>query len=169
LPVRSDSVQSIMVAIALVCMAAISGAQAEADEGRSPDPEAVHSLWSAIDSMWNAGDPVRFSELFTEDASFEFVDRGDRLENRADILERFAEQFRQRAPDLRHSTSLREVHAITPEVLAADGTVEILRVASGADAEPLVLMTYALFTVMLQDAGDLKIRTLRVYRLPSES
>ena len=30
-------------------------------------------------------------------------------------------------------------------------------------------MTYALFTVMLQDAGDLKIRTLRVYRLPSES
>ena len=122
-----------------------------------------------MDATWNARDAEQFSRLFAEDVSFEFVDRGEALEGRAAVLEHFAERFPSLEPDLRHRTRVRQVLPIAIDALAVDGNVEILRNQPGAETEPAVLRTFAIFAVMRRDSERLGIRALRTYELPARS
>jgi uncharacterized protein (TIGR02246 family) len=128
---------------------------------------AVRSLWSTLDSLWNARDADRLSRLFTDDASFRFVDRGQSLESRASIQQHFTKQFSQQAPELRHRTRVRESRNVAPNIVAVDGDVEVLRTGSEESLPPAVLRRFAIFAVMQKSAAGWQIRLLRVFQLPA--
>jgi uncharacterized protein (TIGR02246 family) len=151
-----------MVGVMLAC----TPVPAAARDGESTDGPAVRALWSTLDQSWNARDAERFGQLFTEDASFGFVDRGQSLESRATIHEHFTEQFRVSSPELRHRTRVHDVRPVSPDVVAMDGTVEILRSEPGPGERHSVLRTFAIFAVMLRADDNWNIRALRVYQLP---
>ena len=130
-----------------------------------PDTAAVHELWRAIDHHWNARDPQSFAALYTENASFIFVDRRDTLSGRAAILERFEAEFPAMAPDLRHRSTPGPIREAGAGVLAMDGTVEILRVADATRGDVELLRTFAIFALMRADSGALRIDVLRVYEI----
>lgn len=141
-------------------------APAAATEALSTDDDAVRALWSALDASWDARDAERFSALFAVDASFEFVDRGQRLEGRASIRRHFAERFPQFAPDSRHRTRVCETRELGPGLRSVDGRVEILRDGADGGTASAVTRTFAIFAVMSQVGDGWKIRMLRAYRLP---
>lgn len=147
------------------------GSEAPAPEARAPeapsDRAAPRTIGSTIDARWNARDADGFSELFTEEASFQFPDRGTSLDGRATIRRYFAEQFPQFAPELRHRTSVRETRMITPDFHTVDGTVEIVRVADDEGTEPTLLRSFAIFALMHRSTEGWKIRELRAYQLPA--
>jgi len=130
------------------------------------DDEAVRRLWSTLDAIWNERDAERFSELFTTDASWVFVDRGDSMVGRTAIHARFAEQFPALAPELRHRTTVRTVRAVGPDVRAVDAEVEILRDGPGGSVEPTVLRRFAVTAVMPRTQDGWRIAVLRVWQLP---
>lgn len=131
----------------------------------SPDTAAVRALWQAIDDHWNARDPDAFARLYTEGASFIFVDRGDALSGRPQILERFRAQFPAMEPALRHRSTPGAIREVSPDVLAMDGSVEILRVTDPERGGGDVLRTFAIFALMRRDSGELRIDVLRVYEI----
>ena len=133
----------------------------------SANEDSSRAFWSTLDAIWNARDAERFSQLFTEDASFRFVDRGASLESRAAIHRHFADQFSRQALDLRHLTQVRESRIVALNVVAVDGTVEVVRKGSDESAPPTVLRTFAVFAVMLKSADEWRIQLLRVYPMPA--
>jgi uncharacterized protein (TIGR02246 family) len=134
--------------------------------GATSAPGDVRSLWSQLDTLWNGRDAQQFSDLFTAEASFGFVDRGESLDGRAAIYRSFSERFPRFPRELRHQTDVLEVRDIAPGVCTVDGRVEILRVAPGDDAEPEVLRAFAIFAVMLRTDAGWRIRELRAFQLP---
>lgn len=142
--------------------------QALAETGRNTDGAgAVRETWSNLDEFWNARDAERFAELFTSDTSFHFVDRRETLATRTVVRDYFAERFPRFAPELRHRTEIQDVWPVAPDVRALDGTVEVVRVATGTDAEPEILRTFAIFGLMKQVGVDWRIDVLRVYLIPA--
>lgn len=138
----------------------------QATMSSSSDSTAIHAFWSTLDRTWAARDADRFSQYFTEDASFAFLDRGRWLETRATIHQYFTEQFRSQRPDLRHATKVDAIRPIAEQVVAVDGEVEILE--DGArDATPTVLRRLAITAVMVRDAGAWRIHLLRAYPSPA--
>ena len=131
------------------------------------DDTAVKGFWSTLDAIWNARDAGRFSELFTTDASFRFVDSGLSLDARGPIHDFFATQFSKQSPELRHETRVRESHAVGPGALAIDALIEVSRSQPEPRSSATVLQTFAAFAVMTRSAKQLQIRLLRVYRLPT--
>lgn len=134
-------------------------------QDRAADSTAVEAFWSKLDSVWNARDAQRLSELFTDDASFALVERGQSFETRSAIHRRFVQQFRIQSPELRHTTRLRRFHRVAPDIVVIDGIVEV----SSADAESAALTVvrhFAITAVMVQDSQAWRIRLVRAYQLP---
>jgi len=130
----------------------------------APDADAaIRAIWAELDARWNGRDAIGFSELFTDDVSFEFVDRGESLEGRTVVREYFSQRFPRFAPGLRHRTTVRDIAIIASNVAAVDGTVEILR--ETPDMDSALLRTFAIFAVMTRDTEVWTIRMLRVYEL----
>lgn len=160
-----------LIAIVLIGTVALplhaASAQANAAVAESTDDATIRSLWAKLDAAWSTRDAEQFSRLFTEDASFGFVGRGQALESRAIIRQHFTQQFSRQAPELRHLTQVREIRLVAPGVVTVDGNVDVLRKASGESAESTVLRTFAIFAVMLKSDDGWEIRVLRAYQLPS--
>jgi uncharacterized protein (TIGR02246 family) len=156
----------VLGAVAVPPVPARAEAASRADAGHG---EMVRELWAAVDATWNARDAPRFSDLFAVDASFQFVDRGEALEGRPIILQRFTDLFPTFGPDLRHRTTVREIRAVAPGVVATDVLVEILRTAPAGSAEPAVIRTFATFAVLVDTGEGWRIRLLRVFQLPIPS
>jgi uncharacterized protein (TIGR02246 family) len=129
------------------------------------DSATVHELWATLDRHWNSGDARAFADLYTEDASFIFVDRADTLSGHAEILERFTGQFASTAPDLRHRSTPGAIRRVAPDIIVMDGTVEILRVTDPDEGNGDVVLTFAIFALMRPVAGELRIELLRVYQM----
>lgn len=159
-------VRALVVVGLFTVQSADAGAQAVARAGANDDGAQIRQLWSTLDSLWNGRDAAGFSELFTPDASFVFVDRRQSLDGRAGILDFFSGQFPARAPELRHRTTVMGISDIAPGVHAVDGTVEILRVEPGTSAQPVVLRTFAIFAVMGRHADGWSISLLRIFAMP---
>lgn len=125
----------------------------------------IRSLWSRLDALWNERDAQRFSELFTVDGNFVFVDTGVSLDGRAAIQESFAERFPDFAPNVRHRTTVAEIRDIAPDVHTVDGKVEILRMEPDAGADPTVVRRFAIFAVLVRGDDGWGIRELRAFQV----
>jgi uncharacterized protein (TIGR02246 family) len=137
------------------------------DLGTPPASElrAMRAFWTSLDSLWKERDAPAFRELFTEDASFAFVDRGVTLEPRTMIDRHFIDQFARQSPDLIHTSSVRAVRVVAPGVLTADVGIEVRRVGAGG-AEPSLLRRFDVLAVMRRTDDRWRIELLRAYPLP---
>jgi uncharacterized protein (TIGR02246 family) len=126
----------------------------------------ARAFWSSLDSLWKARDAQAFRELFTENASFAFVDRGVTLEPRTMIDRHFADQFARQSPALRHLSSVRSARVIAPDVIAADVGIEVWRTAEDGGA-PTLVRRFETFAVMRRIADRWRIELLRAYLLPA--
>lgn len=131
---------------------------------QAADHAAIRALWSTLDDFWDQRDAQRFSRLFTADATFDFVERRQRLDGRDAVLLSFADRFPGFAPDLRHRTTVDEIRDIAPDVCAVTGSVEILR--TSPQSTP-VLLRFAIFAIMRRTGDDWRIEILRAYELPA--
>jgi uncharacterized protein (TIGR02246 family) len=154
-----------VILIATGAMAA-GGTRSAADSDRASRDAAVRGLWATLDAKWNEREARPFSEVFTDDASLEFVGRGPALEGRESILRHFAEQFPRTPPDLRHRTSVLHVRPVESATCAIDGKVEILRVSADAAGNPSLVRTFSVFAVMRETAQGWRVQMLRAYQLP---
>lgn len=152
----------------LVALALVAAAPSAAQTPGTPGEAEAHQVFDELDRQWNARDAEAFSAVFAGDASFVFVDRRDTLQGRRAILERFSVQFPTMAPELRHRTTIQDVRAVASGAQMVDGTVEILRQAQPEAGEPVVLLTFAVFGVVVRGTGEWQIQALRVVELPEE-
>jgi uncharacterized protein (TIGR02246 family) len=160
------AVRGVTVSLLTFCAVAPAAAQTPADTSDIEDD--IRRVWSELDRHWNEREPEGFSALFDRDASFVFVDRRDALDGRAEILARFSGQFASMAPELRHRTTVGDIRTLTVDARILDGTVEILRVAGTGTEDPELLLTFAIFGIMVQRADGWRIRALRVVELTEE-
>lgn len=137
-------------------------------EASSPDDTAIRSFWSGLDAIWGERAAKPFSELFTLDGNFEFVDRSHRLEGRQAIYNHFLQQFPKLGPELAHRTIVRNIQRIAAGMWAVDGTVNILRTTAD-DGGAETLKTFAIFALMLKTDAGWRIRELRAFELPMAS
>jgi len=141
---------------------AVAEAQAP---GSSRDQTDIHALWAAVDDAWDRREAERFSDLFAESASLWFVDRGERIETRARILDRFIGQFADQSPDLRHTTRIDTVHALSGGLVGIDGEVLIQRLAPDGRGARTPVRRFAVTGVMEHDAAGWRIRVLRAFQI----
>ena len=132
------------------------------------DLRATQAFWATLDSIWAERDAPAFRELFSEDASFTFVDRGVTLQPRTAIDRHFIDQFATQSPNLRHVSTVRAVRPIAPGVLAADVGVEVSRIGEGGSG-PALLRRFDVFSVMRHLGGQWRIELLRATLVPSAS
>ena len=140
-------------------------AQAPSGAGAGADAD-IRAIWTALDGRWNARDAEGFATLFSPEARFVFVDRGESLDGRDQILFSFAERFPTFAPELRHRTTVHGVRHISRDVAVVDGGVEIRRLVPEPGAEPVTILTFAVVAVMVPSEEGWRIRELRVFELP---
>jgi uncharacterized protein (TIGR02246 family) len=153
------------VVVIAVAIAGASAAQPR-DGGESlqqADDAAVRAVWEAVDARWNARDFDGFTELFTSDAVFAFMDRGERMVGQPEIRETFARQFPAMSADLRHRTTVREVRSITAGVSTVDGSVDILRVPDASTTDTATIRSFVMAAVMLETPDGWRIRELHVH------
>ena len=127
---------------------------------------AVDAAWAEVDAAWNARDAARFSAVYTEDSSFEFVDRRHALDGRAAIRQHFEGQFPRTAAEYSHHTRIETVRAVADGAVTVDGVVEIRSAPAEAGQESSLFRTFAIFAVMVPAADAWQIDALRVYQLP---
>jgi uncharacterized protein (TIGR02246 family) len=125
----------------------------------------IQALWKAVDDAWDGRDAERFSHLFTEHASLWFVDRGERIETRTQILARFIGQFAGQSPDLRHTTRVDTVYALADGLAGIDGEVVIERLVPDGRGTRMPIRRFAVTGVMEQSAAGWRIRVLRAFRM----
>jgi ketosteroid isomerase-like protein len=163
---RRISAREVALPATSILVGLLCGCDVEAAPELAPDTDlTVREFWETLDARWNERDAARFSSLFTEDVSFEFVDRDESLDSSMTVREYFGTRFPTFAPELRHRTTVRDLRSLAPDVLAVDGRVEILREHSGETA-PALLRTFAIFAVMIQGSEGWRVRLIRIYRLP---
>lgn len=126
----------------------------------------IRQVWAALDERWNARDAEGFSALFSPGARFGFVDRGESLDGRGEILESFSGRFPTFAPEVRHRTTIEQAKPVSPDLAVLDGGVEILRVTADEETDPAVIRTFAIFALMQRTEEGWTIRELRVFELP---
>lgn len=126
--------------------------------------ESVLDVWAEIDAHWNARDADGFSERFTEDARFVFVDRRHELHARDGIHAHFSEQFPQIAAPFSHHTTITAIREIVPGVTEVDGKVEIMR-TSDDGAEPMRTRLFAIHGIMTRAEEVWRVDSLRVFEL----
>jgi uncharacterized protein (TIGR02246 family) len=130
------------------------------------DAAAIGKIWAEVDAAWNARDAARFSSLYTEDASFEFVDQGQRIEGRAAIRRHFEAQFPRTGAELSHHTRIRATRLIATGVVEADGVVQIMRAAAEGTGPAVVVRTFAIYAVMVRSSDLWRIGALRIFQMP---
>lgn len=157
----------LMVLAATAALTRVAPAQETPTDPLATALTAARSFWSTLDSTWRERDAPAFTELFTEDASFAFVDRGVTLEPRTMIARQFTEQFARQAPDLRHVTEVRAARVIAPGVLAVDVGIEVRRVSGDSAEPPTILRRFAAFAVMRRTGDRWQVELLRAYLLPT--
>jgi uncharacterized protein (TIGR02246 family) len=140
-------------------------ARFQRDRGE-PDTAAIAKVWADVDVAWNARDASRFSALYTDDASFEFVDQGQAINGREAIRRHFEDQFPRTAAELSHHTRIRATRRIADGAVAADGVVEIKRTPADRSGPPSVIRTFAIYAVMVSAADTWRIDSLRIYQMP---
>jgi len=151
-----------------------------ADGGRSWEPNwiarferagadahlsAIEATWRAIDAAWNARDAARFSALYADAASFEFVNEGPLLNGRDAIRRHFVEQFRRTAPPFSHHTTIRSTRQLADGVIAVDGVVQVMRASSDGGAAA-VYHRFMIYGVMVRSGDAWRIDSLRIFQMP---
>jgi uncharacterized protein (TIGR02246 family) len=102
----------------------ISGNSQNANKKQLGDISAIKQAGADLDAAYNRRDAKAFSELFLDDADFQWH-TGDLLKNRSEIEQYFTNSFKVMPADYRHITTFQRIRFLRSDLAIGDGTVVI--------------------------------------------
>ena len=143
----------------------IPGNSQNPDKKQIADIAAIKQAGANLDAAYNRRDAKAFSELFLDDADFQWH-TGDLLKNRKEIEQYFTNSFKVMPADYRHITTFQRIRFLKPDVAIADGTVVIAREGAAENEKPILSV---LFTCAGQKIkGQWRIAAIRLMLVKNE-
>ncbi len=127
----------VLVFIGFSLAFSIKGASQNPDKNQSADIKAIRQAAAKLDAAYNRRDAKAFSEIFLEDADFQWH-TGELLKNRTEIGQYFANSFRKMPTDYRHITTFQHIRFLKPDIAISDGTVVIAREGAAENEKPVL-------------------------------
>jgi len=136
------------------------------DKKQSKDIDAIKQLGLDLDATWNRHDAVALSELFTEDADFQWH-TGDVLKNQKQIEQYFSMSvFKDMPMDRRHNSTIQRIRFLRPDIAIGDGTLVVSREGAPENEKPSLSV---LFTSVAQKKnGHWYIAAVRLIPIDSK-
>ena len=136
------------------------------NEKQSEDIAAIQQVRADLDTAWNRHDAVALSELFLDDADFQWH-TGELLKNRIEIEKYFGENVFKYIPAVyRHNTTFQRIRFLSPDIAIGDGTIVVSREGASENEEPYLSV---LFTcVGKKEKGKWCIAAVRLMQVKSE-
>jgi uncharacterized protein (TIGR02246 family) len=117
------------------------------DKKESKEIAAVKQLAIDLDEAWNRHDAIALSELFLEDADFQWH-TGDLLKSRKQIEQYFSMSvFKDLPMDRRHNSTIQRIRFLRPDIAIGDGTLVVSREGAPENEKPALSV---LFTSVAQ-------------------
>lgn len=126
-------------------------------QSSAADEAAVRAVEAAYDSAWNAGDLASILRLLTDGVVI-INPYGETMNGRAEVERSFAALFEGVAKGSRHSSQIRAVHFVTPDVALVDADAVISDFGPGP--EPV---RHAFTDVLVRDDDGWRIAHVRAY------
>lgn len=149
-----------MIFLGFSLAASIPATSQNTDKKHSKDIAALKQLSLDIDSAWNSHNAVVFSELFLDDADFQYWD-GYLLKDRKQIEQYYSSNVFKNIPsDLRHKGTIQHIRFLGPDIAIGDGKLVIAKAGAAENEKPNVNV---LFTcVAKKNHGHWRIAALRL-------
>jgi uncharacterized protein (TIGR02246 family) len=130
------SLRYTLVLMVFLLEASMPAASQNPDKKESKEIAAIKQLILDLDEAWNRHDAVAFSQLFLEDADFQYWN-GYVLKNRKEIELYYKTQvFKGPPTDLRHTSTLQRIRFVRKDIVIGDGTVVISREGAPESEKP---------------------------------
>jgi uncharacterized protein (TIGR02246 family) len=143
----------------------IPGYSQNPDKKQLTDIAAIKQAGLKLDAAYNRRDAIAFSELFLDDADFQWH-TGDLLKNRKEIEQHFTNSFKVMPADYRHITTFQRIRFLRPDIAIADGTVVIASEGAAENQKPYLSV---LFTCVGQKVkGQWRIAAIRLMLVKNE-
>jgi uncharacterized protein (TIGR02246 family) len=105
------------------------------------DSAAIQKVSVNLDAAWNNRDALAFSNLFVEDADFQWH-TGELLKGRKQIEQYFNESFKQIPSEYRHFSTIQRLRFIKPDITILDGTIVVAREGATEDEKPYMKVLF---------------------------
>ncbi|MBN8742121.1 MAG: hypothetical protein BGP24_18145 [Lysobacterales bacterium 69-70] len=149
-----------------LCAAAglLLAATAGAGELAAADRAALEKLVTRADAAWDSRDAAGLAALYIADGTLRVGSVNATVEGAAAIRDYFTASFARVEPQMRHETTLVGLHPINHDVVVADTTVELVRVA--ADGSRTVVRRFTTPTVAVRSGAEWRIGAARAQVIP---
>ncbi len=142
----------------------IPGNSQNPDKKHLIDIAAIKQVGADLDAAYNRRDAIAFSELFLDDADFQWH-TGDLLKNRKEIEQYFTNSFKIMPADYQHITTFQRIRFLRSDLAIGDGTVVIAREGATVNEKPYLSV---LFTgVGKKVKGQWRIAAIRLILVKS--
>ena len=140
------------------------GAQ-QPDAKQAAEIAAIQQVRENLDDAYNRRDAAAFSDLFLEDADFQWHN-GALLPGREAIRQHFANAFKSMPADYLHITEFQRIRFLGADAAIGDGTVVIARAGAAENEKPYlkVLLT----CIGRKDKGQWRIAAVRLIPIVME-
>ena len=155
----------VMLVLGFLLAASVPADPQRPDEKRAAEIAAIQQIRQNLDAAYDRRDAAAFSELFLEDADFQWH-TGALLKDREEIRQYFTNSFISMPADYRHITVFQRIRFLAPNMAIGDGTVVIARDGAADNEEPYlkVLLT----CVGRKDKGRWRIAAIRLMPIGME-
>jgi uncharacterized protein (TIGR02246 family) len=149
-----------MCFLVLLIMVSLSANSQNPDKKELKEIAAIKQLSLDLDSAWNSHDAIAFSQLFLDDADFQYWD-GVVLKDRKEIEQYYGTKVFKNTPvDRCHKGTLQRIRFIKKDVVIGDGTLVIYRKGAPENEKPTLS---ALFTsIARKKDGKWRIAAIRL-------
>jgi uncharacterized protein (TIGR02246 family) len=130
------------------------------DKKHSKDIADLQQFSLDIDSAWNSHNAAVFSELFLDDADFQYWN-GYMLNDRKQIEQYYSTKvFKNTPSDIRHKGTIQNIRFLGPKIAIGDGKLVIAKTGAPENEKPIVNV---LFTCVAKKYhGQWRIAALRL-------
>lgn len=131
----------VMVFLGFSLAASISADSQKPDKKRAADIAAIEQAKENLDAAYNRRDAAAFSEIFLEDADFQWH-TGALLKDREEIRRHFTDAFKSMPADYRHITKFQRLRFLESDIAIGDGTVVIARDGAADHEKPYLKVLF---------------------------
>jgi uncharacterized protein (TIGR02246 family) len=136
--------RTIWIAIVIIefsLLVSIPACSQNHDKKLLTDSAAIQQVSVNLDAAWNKHDAIAFSNLFVEDADFQWH-TGELLTGRKQIEQYFNESFKQIPLEYRHYSTIQRLRFIKPDITILDGTIVVARENATENEKPYMKVLF---------------------------
>jgi uncharacterized protein (TIGR02246 family) len=131
------------------------------NKGKSENEQMARALVREFDAAWDARDVVRFASFFTKNSDMNFYTLNRHMRGRDEVTRTYTKIFSELDSDVKHRTTINEMHSITRDVMLLDATTDIVK--TNAQGKEIILRRHIGASIMVQTQDGWRIRALRIW------